>query len=119
MDREQRHIIKFLRVEDLKLGEIAPELSTGYGPDVYTPSSIKYWFHQIKLGRTNIRTQHAGGRPPVDDNDAEMLLLLRKYLFSSVRTIGDSQEIPVSIVDSHLVKKIRFKIFYFVEFPIR
>jgi hypothetical protein len=118
MDLEQRHIIKFLRIEGLKLGEIAPELSSAYGPDAYTPPSLKYWLHRVKFGRTNIRTQHAGGRPPVDDIDAEMLSLLRKCLFSSVRTIGESLEIPVSTIDSYLVKKSGLKIFYFVEFPI-
>jgi hypothetical protein len=58
---EQRNIIKFLRNKGLKLLEIAQELSSAYDPDAHTPPSIKYWFHQIKLGRTHLRTQHAGG----------------------------------------------------------
>jgi hypothetical protein len=77
MDLEQRDIIKFSHTKDLKLGEIAKELSTAYGPDAHTPPSIKYLLHQIKLGETDLRTQHAGGRSPLDDTDAEILSFLR------------------------------------------
>jgi hypothetical protein len=67
---EQRHIIKFLRIKGLKIGEIAKELPSSYYPNAYTPPSIKCWLHQIKLGRTDLRTQHAGGRALLDDIDA-------------------------------------------------
>jgi hypothetical protein len=50
-----------LRIIGLKLGEIAKELSSGYGPDGHTPPSRKYWLHQIMLGRTDLRMQHLGG----------------------------------------------------------
>jgi hypothetical protein len=42
MDLEQRRIIKFLPIKGLKLGEIANEHSSTYGPDAYIPPSIKY-----------------------------------------------------------------------------
>jgi hypothetical protein len=90
MELEQRHIIKFVHIKGLKLGGIAQELSSAYGPDLYTPPSIQYWLHEIKLGRTDLGTQHAGGRPALNDIDAEILSLLRKYPFSLVRTIADS-----------------------------
>jgi hypothetical protein len=45
----------------------------------------------------------------LDDIDAEILEALRKFPFSSVRTIGDSLGIPASTVDSHLVERIGFK----------
>jgi transposase len=88
MDLEKRHIIKFLRIKGLKLGEIAKELSSAYDPEMYTPPSIKYWLHQIKHGRTDLRRQQAGGRPRLDNIDAEILLLLRKYPCVSVRTVA-------------------------------
>jgi hypothetical protein len=65
-----------LRIKGLKFGEIAKELSNAYGLDACTPPSIKYQLHRILLGRTDLRTQHAGGRPLFDDIDAEMLSLL-------------------------------------------
>jgi hypothetical protein len=42
MDLEQHHIIKFLHIQGLKLGEIAEELLSAYGPNAYTTPSIKY-----------------------------------------------------------------------------
>jgi hypothetical protein len=82
MDLERHHIIKFLGIKSLKLGEIAKELLSVYGPDAYTPPSRKYWLRQVKVGRTDLRTQHAGGRRPLDDIDIEIRSFLRKYPFS-------------------------------------
>jgi hypothetical protein len=109
MELKQHHVIRFVRIKGLKLGGIGQELSSAYGPDVYTPPSIQYWLHEIKLGRTDLGTQHAGGRPPLNDTDPEILSLLRKYPFSLVRTIADSLEIPASTVYFHLVEKIGLK----------
>jgi hypothetical protein len=105
MDLEQGHIIKLLRIKGFKLGEIAKELSSAYDSYAYTPPSMKYRLHEIKFGRTDLRTQHAGGRLPLDDIDAEILSLLRKYPFSSVWMVAESLKIPVSVIDSHLVEK--------------
>jgi hypothetical protein len=71
MNLKQRHIVMFSRIKSLKLGEIAKELSNVHGPDASIPPSIKYWLHQIKLGRTDLRTQRAGRRPPLNDVDAK------------------------------------------------
>jgi hypothetical protein len=111
---EQRHIMKFLRIKGLKLGEITKELSSAHSPDAYTPPSIKCWPRQIKLGRTDPRAQHAGGRPLFHDINAEILSLLRKYPFSSVRTIAESREIPVSTIFFIWSRKLVLKISYFV-----
>jgi hypothetical protein len=97
MDLEHHHIINFLRIKCLKLGEIGQELSRAYGPIADTPTSIQYWLHYIRLGRTDLRKQYAGDRPPLDDIDAKILSLFRKYPFSSVRTIAKSLKIPLSI----------------------
>jgi hypothetical protein len=117
VDLEQRHIIKFLHIKGLKLAEITKELSRVYGPDAHTPPSMKYWLYQIKPGRTDLRTQHAGGRLTLDNIDATFLSLLRKYPFCSVRTIAESLEIPASAIYSHLVEKIGLKICSLREVP--
>jgi hypothetical protein len=100
-----------LPIECLELGEISQELFSASGWDACTSPSIKYRLHQSKLGRTDLRTQQDGRRPPLDDIDAEILLLLRKYPFFTVRTIAESLGIPVSTICPHLVEKIGFKIF--------
>jgi hypothetical protein len=98
-----------LQVEDVKLDEIATELSNTSGLDADAPPSIKYWLHQIKLGRTDHLTQHVGGRPPLDSIKAEIISILRQFPFSSVRTIAGSLNIPASIISIHLVEKIGLK----------
>jgi hypothetical protein len=109
MEVEQRCIIKFLHLKGLKLGDIFVELSSLYGDDAYTRPSIKYWLHQLKLGRTDLTTPHVGGRRYLDDIDAEILSVLWISPFSSVRTIADSLGIPASTVYLPLVEKIGFK----------
>jgi hypothetical protein len=84
MEVEQRCIIKFLHLKGLELGEIVVKLSTLYGEDAYTRPNIKYWLHLLKLGKTDLTTQHVGGRPYLDDTDAETLLVLRISPFSSM-----------------------------------
>jgi hypothetical protein len=71
MEVEQRHIIKFLHLKGLKLGDIALDLSSLYGGDAYSRSSIEYWLHQLRLGRKYLMTQRVSGRPPVDDTDTD------------------------------------------------
>jgi hypothetical protein len=84
MDMEQHHVVKILSIKGLKLGEIARELLSAYGSCGYAPPNIKDWLHQIKFGRANLGTQHAGPRQPFDDIDTEILSLLRKYPLSLV-----------------------------------
>jgi hypothetical protein len=112
MEVEKRCIIKFLHLKGLKLGDIVVELSILYGEDAYTGSSIQYWLHQLKLGRTDLTTQHVGGRPYLDDTDAEILSVLGISPFSSVRTIAGSLGIPASTVYLHLVEKIGFNNYF-------
>jgi hypothetical protein len=106
MELERRHIIKFLHMKTLKFQGIPAELSSAYGQDAYARLSIEYWLHQTELGRTDVQTQHVSGRPPLDHVGAEMLSLLRKFPFPSVRTIADSLNIHVSTIYSYLVERI-------------
>jgi hypothetical protein len=53
MELEQNHITKFLHLKSLKSREIAAELSDISGQDERAPPNIKYWIHQIDLGRTD------------------------------------------------------------------
>jgi hypothetical protein len=117
VELEQRDMIKILHVKGLKLDESATELSSTDGQAASAPPSIKYRLHQIKLGRTDLQTHHVGGRPPLEDNDAELIFVLRKFLFSSVRTIAESWNIHASTISDHLVEKTNFTFFDFVGFP--
>jgi hypothetical protein len=63
---------EFMYSTGLKLGSIAAEPSGTYGQDAYERPSIKYGMHQLKLSRTDLTTEHLGGRPALDDIDAEV-----------------------------------------------
>jgi hypothetical protein len=65
--------------------------------------------HQLKLGRTDLKTLRVGGRPALDDIDPEIFSLLRKYPFASIRIIAEALAIPASTVYSHLIERMRFK----------
>jgi hypothetical protein len=117
MEVEQPCIIKFLHLKGLKLEDIAVELFTLYGEDAYTWPNIKYWLYQLKLGRTDLTIQCVGGRPYLDDTDAEIVSVLPISPVSSVRTIADSLGIPASTVYLDLGEKIGFKNYFFLWVP--
>jgi hypothetical protein len=54
MQPNQLHVLKLSHVKSLELDEIATGLSKANDRDVFAPASIKYWFHQIKLGRAGL-----------------------------------------------------------------
>lgn len=58
MKLEQCHVVKFLHLEGLKLCEIAIKLSNMHGEDAYATAGIKYWLHELMLGRTDLQTQY-------------------------------------------------------------
>jgi hypothetical protein len=99
-----------LHIKAIKPQEIATELSIAYGQNAYERRSIKYSLHRVKLSRSDLQRRHTGGRPPLDDVDAEILSFLRKLLFSSVPTTDDSLNVAVSTIDSRLVKTIGLEI---------
>jgi hypothetical protein len=115
MEPKQLHVLKLSHIKSLELDEIDMGLSNAYNRDVFAPPSIKHWPHQIKLGRTGLQIQHVGGRPLRDDIDAEIISVLRKFPFSSVRTIDDSLNILVSTVILIWWKKLILN-FFFVGF---
>jgi hypothetical protein len=49
---EQRVIIKFLRFKGMKLVYIHHELIQVFGEEVYALPRVRYWIHQLKIGRT-------------------------------------------------------------------
>jgi hypothetical protein len=108
MDLDQCHVIQFLNRKGLKLESIAAELSRTYGQDVYERPSIKYWMHQLKLGRTDLKRLHVGGRSALDDIDAGIFLLLCKLAFPSIRIIAEALAISASTGYSHLIERMRF-----------
>jgi hypothetical protein len=94
---------------NLKLDSVPAELSGTYRQDADEPASIKYWLHQLKLGRIDLKTLHVRRRPPVDDIDAEIFSLLGKYPFASLQVIAEALAVSTSTVYSRLIERMGFK----------
>jgi hypothetical protein len=73
--------------------------------------------HQLKPGRKDLTMQHIGGGSSLDDSDTEILSVLRRSLFSWVRTIADSLGILASTGYLPLVEKIGFKNYLLYRVP--
>jgi len=116
-DLEQRYVIKFLRTKGLKLPAIVQELSNTYGADAYPETDVKYWIHELKLGREDLHDQGGPGRPPLDDVDAKILALLQKEPYSSVRTLSESLRYPPTTVYRHLTDALQMKSRHFKWVP--
>jgi hypothetical protein len=52
---EQRSVIEFLKINDLKLDDTVMKLSSLCGHNAYAKTSIKHWFQQLRLGRMDLR----------------------------------------------------------------
>jgi hypothetical protein len=52
--------LPLLSRKGLKLDLIAAELSGTYGQDAHKRASIKWWLHQLKLRRTDLKILHVG-----------------------------------------------------------
>jgi hypothetical protein len=86
MELERRLVIKFLHVKGIRLGNIVTELSDMSGRYVHAKPSIKYWPHQLRLGRKDLTIHHLSGRPTLDDTDAEISSMFRISPFSAPRS---------------------------------
>jgi hypothetical protein len=103
MEFEQSAIIKYLRFPRTKLAEILAGLKEIYGQDSYNELDAECWLHQLKICRTNLWNEHAGGHPPIDGTDAQRLEILANRLCSSMRSITEVLGYPSSIFHVHMV----------------
>jgi hypothetical protein len=87
MELEQYHISKFMHTTSLKLDSVTKKVSSLYRHDAYAKLSIKSWLHQLKLRSVGLKMQQPGERQPLNDADAEMLSVDKKFPCSLVRTI--------------------------------
>jgi hypothetical protein len=71
-----------------------------------TTRRVKYWLHQLIIGRTNLQNKHSRGRPPVDDVDAQILAMLANRPSSSVLSIADAVGHPSSTIHVHMEQRL-------------
>jgi len=114
---EQRFVISYLRRKKLKMIPILEELQAVYGEDSLKEDDVKYWIHELKLGRTMLTDDYHPGRPLLDDVDARILRRLAREPYSSMRSLSDSLKLPVATVHRHLTKSLNMKNRHFKWVP--
>jgi hypothetical protein len=100
-------IITSLRLKGTKLPEILSELKDMYGQDSCNETDMKYWPHQLTIGRTNPQNEHTGRRSPVDNSDAQTFAMLATKPFSSMNSTAEAIEHPSSIIHVHMVQRLQ------------
>jgi hypothetical protein len=79
---------------------------------------VKYWRHEIKWHRSDLRDWPSSGRPLLEHIDARILQVLEAEPWFSVRTIAEFLEIPVSMVHLRLTNFFNMKSRYFKWIPL-
>jgi hypothetical protein len=64
---EQRAIIRFFSLKELKAREIQKELESMYGPEALALSAAKKSRKRFQKGRTDLRDDSSSGRPVTHD----------------------------------------------------
>jgi hypothetical protein len=78
-----------------------------YSQDSYSESGLKIWLLQLKICRTNLQNEHTGVRPPVDDIDAHILVMVVRRSLSSVRSIAEALRHSFLRIHIHVVQRLQ------------
>jgi hypothetical protein len=84
---DQRYVIKFLDTKKFVPDRIVAELASVYEEQAYAKKAVKYWIHQVKLGKSDIEDESKHG-PPLDNVDARTLAGFSHEPFSLIRSIA-------------------------------
>jgi hypothetical protein len=55
MEIEQRYVVSYLHRKGMKLPVIAADPAAVYHEDAFHENRVKYWLHEIKLHRSDLR----------------------------------------------------------------
>jgi hypothetical protein len=91
------------------MSAIIAELTTVYREDAFDENRMKYCLHEIKLHRSDLSDRPSSGWSPLEDIDARILQILEAKPWSSVRTIAEFLQIPVSLVHLYLTTSLNMK----------
>jgi hypothetical protein len=108
MEFKQRTMIRYLRLKEIKLPEMLPELKQTYDQDGHCKLDVKHWVHQFKIGRRNRQNEHGSGHPLVDDTDSPILHMPASRPFSSVHLIAEAFGYLSSTIQVQIVQWLQF-----------
>jgi hypothetical protein len=112
MEYDQRMIIKSLLNVGSNTRDITDRLHAQFGEYAYKLRTIEFWITEVWLGRQHLHNENRTRRPPLDDFDAKILVILDKYPFESTSSIAGTLCVVYSTVLLHLHDSIGFVLFH-------
>jgi hypothetical protein len=103
MEIKQRCLVSWPHRKGMKLPAIVADLAAVSHEYAFGENRVKYWWHEIKLHRSDLSDRPSSGRPPLEDIDARMIVEFPK--------------IPASTVHLHLTTSRNMKSRHFKWVP--
>jgi hypothetical protein len=112
IEYHKRIVFKFLQNKGTDAHNMQQRLQAQFGQDFYTFRTVQLWIGEIRRGRQDLHDENCTGRPPLDDLDAKILVILDKSPFESIRPIADTFRDNLAIVLRRLYDSIGFRLFH-------
>jgi hypothetical protein len=87
MYMEQRVVIRFFTLKELKARAIHTKLESVYGPETLALLTLKKWWRDCHRGRTDLFDDRWFGRPLTNDDAGAIGSMLEEKLFSSCKVL--------------------------------
>jgi hypothetical protein len=89
-------------------------LQAQFGEHAYQLRTIRFWITEARFGLQDLHDEIRTGKPPLDDLDTKILVILDKspFEFESVHSIAERLLVAHLIVLLHLHNSIGFKTFH-------
>jgi hypothetical protein len=112
MEDDQTVIIKFLWNERADARQIVTILQAELGENSYQLRTVQFWIGEIRRCCQDLHDEMRSRRPPLDDLDSKILVILEKSPFGSSRSMAQRLAVVQSIVLWHLHESIAIKSFH-------
>jgi hypothetical protein len=88
MECDERVIIRFLWTDGIGTNEMTTSLQAQFGDHPYKLRTVQFWITEVRFGCQDRHDEIRTGRPPLDDLDAKIFLILDRSPFESAHSIA-------------------------------
>jgi hypothetical protein len=83
MEHNQRIIVRFLHNERSDAHDIIQRFQAQFAQDIYELRTVQFWIGEVYRGHQDLHDENRMRKPPLDDLDVKILVILDKYPFKS------------------------------------